>query len=76
MGIKVDVTESTISITGGKPKGAIIDTYNDHRMAMSFATAALFAEGDTIINGAKAVTKSYPGFFTDLIQIGADVEEF
>jgi 3-phosphoshikimate 1-carboxyvinyltransferase len=75
MGIEVDVTESTISITGGKPKGAIIDTYNDHRMAMSFTTAALFAEGDTIINGAKAVTKSYPRFFADLIQIGADIEE-
>jgi len=75
MGIKVEVTESTMSIEGGKPKGAVIETYNDHRMAMSFATAALFAEGDTIINGAEAVTKSYPGFFTDLAQIGARVQE-
>ena len=75
MGIKVKVTESTMSIDGGKPKGATIETYGDHRMAMSFATAALFAEGDTIINGAEAVTKSYPGFFTDLAQIGARVQE-
>ena len=75
MGIKVDVTESTMSIIGGRPKGAIIETYNDHRMAMSFATAALFTQGDTIINGAEAVTKSYPGFFTDLSQIGARVQE-
>jgi 3-phosphoshikimate 1-carboxyvinyltransferase len=75
MEINVDVTESTMSITGGKPKGAVIETYNDHRMAMSFATAALFADGDTIINGAEAVTKSYPGFFTDLAQIGASIEE-
>ena len=75
MGIKVDVTESTMSIEGNKPKGAVIETYNDHRMAMSFATAALFAEGDTIINGGEAVTKSYPGFFTDLAQIGARVQE-
>jgi 3-phosphoshikimate 1-carboxyvinyltransferase len=75
MGIKVDVTESMMSIDGGKPKGAVIETYNDHRMAMSFATAALFAEGDTIINGAEAVTKSYPAFFTDLAQIGARVQE-
>ncbi len=75
MGIKVEVTENTMSIEGGKPKGAVIETYNDHRMAMSFATAALFAEGDTIINGAEAVTKSYPGFFTDIAQIGAGVEE-
>jgi len=75
MGIEVAVTESTMSIDGGKPKGAVIETYNDHRMAMSFATAALFAQGDTIINGADAVTKSYPGFFTDLAQIGAVIEE-
>jgi len=75
MGIEVAVTESTMSIEGGKPKGAVIETYNDHRMAMSFATAALFAQGNTIINGAEAVTKSYPGFFTDLAQIGAVVEE-
>jgi 3-phosphoshikimate 1-carboxyvinyltransferase len=75
MGIEVAVTESTMSIEGGKPKGAVIETYNDHRMAMSFATAALFTQGDTIINGADAVTKSYPGFFTDLAQIGAVIEE-
>ena len=75
MGIKVEVTESTMSIDGVKPKGAVIETYGDHRMAMSFATAALFATGDTVINGAETVTKSYPGFFTDLAQIGARVEE-
>jgi len=75
MEIEVDVTENTMSIIGRRPKGAIIETYNDHRMAMSFATAALFAEGDTIINGAEAVTKSYPGFFTDLARIGAKVQE-
>jgi 3-phosphoshikimate 1-carboxyvinyltransferase len=75
MGIDVVVTESTMSIEGGEPKGAIIETYNDHRMVMSFATAALFAQGETIINGAEAVTKSYPGFFTDLTQIGAVIEK-
>jgi 3-phosphoshikimate 1-carboxyvinyltransferase len=75
MGIRVEVTESTMSIEGGRPKGAVIETYNDHRMAMSFATAALFAEGDTIINGAEAVSKSYPGFFSDLARMGASIEE-
>ncbi len=75
MGIKVDVTEDTMSISGGKPKGAVIETYGDHRMAMSFAVAALFADGDTIINGAESVTKSYPGFFTDLAKVGAKVQE-
>jgi len=75
MGIEVEVTESTMRITGGKPRGANVKTHADHRMAMSLATAALFAEGDTIIYGAEAVSKSYPGFFTDLAKIGARVEE-
>lgn len=75
LGIKVDVTESTMSINGGKPKGAVIETYGDHRMAMSFATAALFADGDTTINGAEAVKKSYPKFFTDLAKIGGRVQD-
>jgi len=42
---------------------------------MSFAIAALFADGDTVINGAESVAKSYPGFFAALAQIGAMVQE-
>jgi 3-phosphoshikimate 1-carboxyvinyltransferase len=75
MGIKTDVTENTMVVYGSKPGGAEIDAHNDHRLAMSFTLAALFAEGDSIINGAEAVTKSYPRFFTDLAKLGAKVEE-
>ena len=75
MGIRADVTESTMTVYGGKPRGAEIEAHNDHRMAMSFAIAALFAEGDSIINGAEAVTKSYPRFFADLKKLEARIEE-
>jgi len=75
MGITVDVTSDAMSISGGKPKGTVIETYGDHRMAMSFAVVALFADGDTIIDGAESVAKSYPGFFTDLAKIGVIVQE-
>jgi 3-phosphoshikimate 1-carboxyvinyltransferase len=75
MGIKTEVTESTMTVYGGKPGGAEIEAHGDHRMAMSFAIAALFAEGDSIINGAEAVTKSYPRFFADLKKLGARIEE-
>lgn len=75
MGIKTEVTENTITVYGGKPNGAEIEAYADHRIAMSFAIAALFADGDSIINGAEAVTKSYPQFFTDLKKLGAKIEE-
>ncbi len=75
MGIEVEVAEDAMTVTGGSPKGATIESHNDHRMAMSFAVAALFADGDTIINGAESVAKSYPGFFADLASLGAKVEE-
>jgi len=75
MGIKVDVSDNSMTIYGGKPKGAEIDAHNDHRLAMSLAVAALFAEGQSTINGAEAVTKSYPKFFADLVKSGAKIEE-
>jgi 3-phosphoshikimate 1-carboxyvinyltransferase len=75
MGIRVDVTDNSLVIYGGKPRGAEIEAHNDHRMAMSLAIAALFAEGDSIINGAEAVSKSYPRFFSDLAGLGAKIEE-
>lgn len=75
MGIEVEVAEDAMTVTGGRPKGATIDSHNDHRMTMSFAIAALFAEGETVINGAESVAKSYPSFFEDFKSLGAKVEE-
>jgi len=75
MGIRTDVTENTMTVYGGKPKGAEIEVHADHRLAMSFTIAALFAEGGSIISGAEAVSKSYPQFFTDLKKLGAKIEE-
>ena len=75
MEIKTEVTEDTMVVYGGRPKGAEIDSYNDHRMAMSFAIAALFADGASVINGAEAVNKSYPQFLTNLSSLGAKIEE-
>jgi len=75
MGIRVDVTDNSMVIYGGKPKGAEIEAHNDHRLAMSLAIAALFAEGNSIISGAEAVSKSYPRFFSDLAGLGAKIEE-
>lgn len=62
-----------LTIIGGKPKGAIINTHNDHRVAMSFAVAALGAQGETIIQNAEVVNKSYPNFFNDLQKLGTKV---
>jgi len=75
MGVKVEVTDNAMVVYGGKPRGAEIEAHNDHRMAMSLSIAALFAGGDSIINGAEAVTKSYPRFFNDLASLRAKTEE-
>jgi 3-phosphoshikimate 1-carboxyvinyltransferase len=75
MGIKTEVSDDSIVIHGGKPKGAEIEAHADHRLAMSFAIAALFANGDSTINGAEAVGKSYPQFFAELKKLGAKIEE-
>lgn len=67
MGAKVTATEDGMIIEGGYPlKGAVINSKADHRIAMSFAIAALAAEGTTEILGAECVDISYPGFYSDL----------
>ncbi len=47
-------------------KAGIVDSHNDHRIAMALSVAALNAEGDVIINQADCVNKSYPGFYNIL----------
>ena len=67
MGADVEPTEDGMIIHGGKPlHGADIKTHNDHRLAMSFAIAALAAEGTTRILDDDCVRISYPSFFKDL----------
>ncbi len=62
MGIEAGQSDSTLIVKGGRPRGAVIDTYNDHRIAMSFALAGLKVPGIFIRNEA-CVTKSFPGFW-------------
>jgi 3-phosphoshikimate 1-carboxyvinyltransferase len=62
MGTIVQETADGLRITGGQPQGAAIDTYEDHRIAMSFAVAGLKAPG-TVINDPDCVAKSFPEFW-------------
>ena len=62
MGIDAAGSPNALMIKGGKPKGAIIDTYNDHRIAMSFAMAGLNVPGVCIRNES-CVEKSFPNFW-------------
>jgi 3-phosphoshikimate 1-carboxyvinyltransferase len=63
MGVEVEEFPDGMAITGGKPlKGAKLKSFGDHRIAMSFAIAGLFATGETVIEDAGCVQTSYPGF--------------
>lgn len=62
MGIEAAVEKNSLIIKGGEPKGALIDTYGDHRMAMSFAVAGLRVPGVRICSPG-VVAKSFPDFF-------------
>ena len=62
LGAEVETGEDFLIIRPGDYKGAEIETYNDHRMAMSFAVAGLKIPGICIKN-PKCVEKSFPDFF-------------
>lgn len=67
MGVSIEGTDDGMIIEGGKPLiGASIDSHLDHRIAMSFAVAALAAQGETNIKDADCVKISYPEFYDDL----------
>jgi 3-phosphoshikimate 1-carboxyvinyltransferase len=62
MGLEAWETADGLVIRGGAPKGAVIHTYNDHRIAMSFAVAGLKIPG-LVITDPDCVAKSFPAFW-------------
>ena len=63
MGAQVVELDDGLEIHGRAPlHGARLSSFGDHRIAMAFAIAGLFAEGETVIQDVACVTTSYPGF--------------
>jgi 3-phosphoshikimate 1-carboxyvinyltransferase len=70
MGAQVEEREDGLKIPGGQSlRGAEIDSFSDHRIAMAFAVGALRATGETLVRGAESAAISYPAFFETLQQI-------
>lgn len=66
-GVQVDEREDGMEIVGGCPlRGAEVESFGDHRIAMSAAILGLFSEGQTIIHDTDCVATSYPGFYETL----------
>ena len=67
LGARVRVTGDDIEIDGGRRlAGAVTETHDDHRLAMTFAIAGLIAEGETTVRRPGSAAISYPGFFAEL----------
>ena len=66
MGASVEEFEDGFRVERSHLKGAVIDSFGDHRIAMAFAVAGLFAEGETEIIGAESAAVSFPAFFDTL----------
>jgi len=73
MGVEVTEGKNNLAITGGQPKGALIDSRNDHRIAMAFSLLGSVA-GETVIDNAECVSKTYPEFWDVLKSIGGEVK--
>lgn len=74
MGIRTKSTFDTLTIFGGTPHGAEINTYNDHRMAMSFAVAGLVIP-EMVISNPDVVHKTVPAFWDMLASLGVTVHK-
>lgn len=75
-GAIVKISDNTLILKsmGDCPEDVVIDTYNDHRMAMSFAPLSIL--NSIVIKDAKVVEKSYPDFWEDFKKIGLNWEVF
>ena len=72
MGIQTEELPDGLIIHGGTVRGGEVESYGDHRIAMAFAVAGLAAEGPITINDAQCAGVSYPGFFADFKELGAN----
>ncbi len=66
MGAEVEEFEDGLRVGKSNLKGARINSFGDHRIAMAFAVAALFASGETEIENAECAAVSFPAFFETL----------
>lgn len=75
LGIKVEVSNDYMIVTGGKVNGGKVNSHEDHRIAMALAAAALGATGKVAVRDSHCIGKSYPEFFDDLRKAGAQIYE-
>ncbi len=76
MGVVIQLQDDLMLIDGNNAvKGATVYSHHDHRIAMACAVAALGANGETVIEEAGAINKSYPVFYEHLQQLGGTINQ-
>jgi 3-phosphoshikimate 1-carboxyvinyltransferase len=75
MGVKIEIKDDVMFVTGSQPHGARVESHDDHRIAMALAVASLGASGKVSLRDSQCVAKSYPCFFEDLRSLGVSVHE-
>lgn len=76
IGAKIQETEDSLVIQGKTSlSGGIVHSHKDHRIAMAMGIASIFCSEELWIKEADVVSKSYPGFWQDFIQIGGVLDE-
>jgi 3-phosphoshikimate 1-carboxyvinyltransferase len=73
MGVSLKEEKDSLTITGGKLKGAAVHGWDDHRIVMALFLAGMVA-GNTTIDTIESVSISYPDFFKDMQSLGAKIE--
>lgn len=73
LGAKIDEFEEGMDIYGTKLHGGVVSSCNDHRLAMAFSMISTIIDEDIVIEGAEAVSKSYPDFFDVLKSLGGNI---
>ncbi len=73
LGIHVTSTENSISITGGSINGGIVDSFGDHRVAMSFLIAGLVSKKPITVTNTENINTSFPNFIDILREQNIDI---
>lgn len=76
LGANTMVSENSLQVFAGRYHSCSVDTYSDHRIAMSAAIAATIADGPVIIRNAQCVEKSYPAFWDEFRKLGGHYEQY
>jgi len=74
-GADIDITADTMTVHGGKKlTGTLVDSHDDHRVAMAMAVCGLFSDGEMKISNAECADVSFPTFYEVMNKAGADIK--